>query len=404
MHVLFAALWLLAELARGVIFTGFPWVASGYAHVDSPLARLAPFVGVYGIGAIAALLTAWATLAALGGTGRARWRPALGAAALLLALALLAPAGFSRPAGTLEVVLLQGNVPQDEKFVPERISAAIDWHVRELLAARDAAADLVVAPETALVLLPAEMPPGFWDGLRQAFSAGRTHALFGVPMGDAADGYTNSAVGLGPGPADAAIYRYDKHHLVPFGEFIPPGFRWFTNLMNIPLGDFDRGPLVAPSMRVAGQRVAPNICYEDLFGEELAARFTDPAQAPTILANLSNIAWFGDTIAIDQHLQISRMRALELQRPDAARNQHRRDGRDRPQRAAAARRAGPAPGRAEGAGAGTRRHDTVCLVGRTGRPVAARPGRGGGAAARNATRATDARVGWRGARLTPPRH
>ena len=235
---------------------------------------------------------------------------------MLMALSLLPSAEFSRPAGSLNVVLLQGNVPQDEKFAPARISAAIDWHVRELLAARDAGVDLVVAPETALVLLPAEMPPGFWESLQRTFSAGRTHALFGVPMGSAGEGYTNSAAGIGPGqPTSAPVYRYDKHHLVPFGEFIPLGFRWFTEMMNIPLGDFARGPLVAPSMAVAGQRVAPNICYEDLFGEELAARFTDPAASPTIFANLSNIAWFGDTIAIDQHLQISRMRTLELQRP-----------------------------------------------------------------------------------------
>ena len=111
------------------------------------------------------------------------------------------------------------------------------------------------------------------------------------------------------------FYRYDKHHLVPFGEFVPDGFHWFTQMMNIPLGDFNRGPLTAPSFDVDGERVAPNICYEDLFGEELAARFVPEATAPTILANLSNIGWFGRTIAIEQHLRISRMRSLELQRP-----------------------------------------------------------------------------------------
>jgi apolipoprotein N-acyltransferase len=104
-------------------------------------------------------------------------------------------------------------------------------------------------------------------------------------------------------------------HLVPFGEFIPTGFRWFTNLMNIPLGDFSRGPLDALSLQAGAQRAAPNICYEDLFGEELAVRFRDPARAPTVLVNLSNIGWFGDTIALPQHLNISRMRSLELQRP-----------------------------------------------------------------------------------------
>ena len=111
------------------------------------------------------------------------------------------------------------------------------------------------------------------------------------------------------------FYRYDKHHLVPFGEFVPLGFHWFVRLMNIPLGDFNRGPVGAPSFAVAGERIGANICYEDLFGEELAARFTDDASAPTVFANISNIGWFGDTIAVHQHLQISRLRALEFQRP-----------------------------------------------------------------------------------------
>ncbi|WP_393937677.1 apolipoprotein N-acyltransferase [Piscinibacter sakaiensis] len=225
---------------------------------------------------------------------------------------------FSRPSGPrpLGVALLQGNVPQDEKFAAGPQAAAIEWHVRALLDARGPQTDLVIAPETALVLLPEQMPEGFWAGLQQAFAQGPTHALVGVPWGDEASGYTNSALGLAPGrAAGAPDYRYDKHHLVPFGEFIPAGFRWFTRMMNIPLGDFARGPLVAPSMPVNGERIAPNICYEDLFGEELAARFRDPAQAPTVLANLSNIGWFGDSPALPQHLGISRMRSLELQRP-----------------------------------------------------------------------------------------
>ncbi|WP_418318595.1 apolipoprotein N-acyltransferase [Piscinibacter sakaiensis] len=313
--LLLAAVWLLAELARGVIFTGFPWVASGYAHVDGPLARLAPLIGVYGIGAVATGVSAWVVLALSGRGPRRHWAPAA-TAALLLALGLLPTIDFSRASGQLDVVLLQGNIPQDEKFDPVRQGAAIEWHVREMLAARGPDTDLVIGPETALVIRPDDMPPGFWDSLRRAFADGRTHALIGIPLGNDRDGHTNSAVGLVPGQSDdGADYRYDKFHLVPFGEFIPPGFRWFTEMMHIPLGDFNRGPLVAPSLQVAGERVAPNICYEDLFGEELAARFRSAETAPTILANISNIAWFGDTIAIDQHLQISRMRSLELQRP-----------------------------------------------------------------------------------------
>jgi len=117
------------------------------------------------------------------------------------------------------------------------------------------------------------------------------------------------------GPSGLPGYRYDKFHLVPFGEFVPPGFRWFVNQMQIPLSDFARGPLDQASIAWQGQRLALNICYEDLFGEELAARFRVAGQAPTALVNVSNIGWFGNTVAVDQHLNISRMRALELQRP-----------------------------------------------------------------------------------------
>lgn len=312
---LFAALWLLAELARARFFTGFPWAASGYAHVDGPLQAWAPWVGAYGMGALAAGLAAGAALLLM----RSERTPArrLGSAAVVLvagglsctALHWVNP-GFSKSAGSLQVSLLQGNVPQDQKFAEEYLPLALAWHVRALEAAQG---DLVIAPETAIPLLPEQLPQGLWPELQQRFSTGRTHALFGMPLGNFEAGYTNSVVGLAPGRAGE--YRYDKHHLVPFGEFIPSGFRWFTEMMNIPLGDFSRGPLNAPSFAVGRQRVAPNICYEDLFGEELAARFSDPATAPTLFANVSNIGWFGDSVAIDQHLHISRLRTLEFQRP-----------------------------------------------------------------------------------------
>lgn len=310
--LLFAAVWLLAELARGVIFTGFPWVAAGYAHTDSALAALAPWIGVYGIGALAAASAALAA-AAVRAAGFSSALPAAGA--LLLWWAPLAlPQQFSTSAGTLSVALLQGNVPQEEKFEPSHQPEDLVWTARTLI---DAKADLVVAPETAIPLLPAQMPEGLWAALRAAFAEGGRAALVGMPLGDFETGYTNSVAGFSAAAARTPLgfYRYDKHHLVPFGEFIPPGFRWFVDMMRMPLGDFARGPLEAPSFAVHGQRIAPNICYEDLFGEELGARFGEPASAPTVFANVSNIAWFGDTVAIDQHLQISRMRTLELQRP-----------------------------------------------------------------------------------------
>ena len=308
--LLFAACWLLAELCRGVIFTGFPWIASGYAHVDGPLAGYAPWVGVYGMGAIAAALGA-----AVGLAERRHLRGPAIAVGLGLALGVLAgQARFSEPTGTLRVTLLQGNVPQNEKFAIEHLPETLEWTRAHLLAA---AGDLVVGPETVIPLLPDQLDADWWNAIVEHFRRGTQAALVGIPLGNADVGYTNSAVGLS---ADSARlpqgrYRYDKHHLVPFGEFVPDGFHWFVRMMDIPLGDFNRGPLAAPSFEVRGERVGPNICYEDLFGEELATRFVDDARAPTLLANLSNIAWFGRTVAIEQHLQISRLRTLELERP-----------------------------------------------------------------------------------------
>lgn len=310
---LFAALWTGAELMRGSFFTGFPWGAGGYAHVDGPLAALAPWVGVYGIGAVAAWL-AYLLAQVVQRPARRSWRYwlVLVASAGLLAACNVHTAA-SRPASPgpkLRVGLLQGNIPQDEKFEGgSGIPVALEWYGRRL---RDTDAQLVVAPETAIPLLPVQLPEGYLEGLRSTFARGERAALLGIPMGSFDAGYTNSAMGISP--ADPA-YRYHKHHLVPFGEFIPPFFKWFTRMMNIPLGDFNRGDVGQPSFEWQGQRLAPNICYEDLFGEELAARFADAASAPTIFVNLSNIAWFGDSVAIDQHLQISRMRALEFERP-----------------------------------------------------------------------------------------
>jgi apolipoprotein N-acyltransferase len=314
--MLFAVLWLLAELARTVIFTGFPWLASGYAQVDSPLAAWTPWVGVSGIGTLGAALSA---LLAAAWHGRSQPRRALAMLAVALAVPALSAAvgtrDFSRPGGELSVSLLQGNVPQDQKFSMDHVPQALAWVAQALQGAHG---DLVVAPETAVPLLPeqlVELVPDYWPALRARFEDSAQSALIGVPLGDYHSGYTNSVVGLSAATRGSEPYRYDKVHLVPFGEFIPTGFRWFTRMMDIPLGDFARGPQNPPSFAVGGQRIAPNICYEDLFGAELAQRFIDPASAPTIFANVSNIGWFGDTIAVDQHLNISRMRTLEFQRP-----------------------------------------------------------------------------------------
>jgi len=316
----FGALWLLAELARGIWWTGFPWGAGGYAHVDGPLAVLARHMGVYGISAVAAALAMGVVQVRAADLRSMRWWALLLVMGGLLAWATvdrhcavdLCHTPAHRRAAPLSLELLQGNIPQDEKFQPgSGVPVALHWYAEAL---RNAQADLVVAPETAIPLLPQQLIPGYLEGIQQRYAQGSQAAMVGIPLGDEAQGYTNSVLGMSAA-TQAEPYRYDKHHLVPFGEFIPPFFKWFTEMMNIPLGDFNRGTVGQASFAVAGQRIAPNICYEDLFGEELGARFIDPTQAPTVFVNFSNIGWFGDTLAIDQHLHISRMRALEFERP-----------------------------------------------------------------------------------------
>lgn len=313
--LLFSALWTLAELLRGHWFTGFPWGAGGYAHVDGAARWLAPWIGVYGCGAVMAGLAA--VLA--GAVGRRRCRGGASGLAVWAVLAWVPAPEWAASSSVLQVSLLQGNIPQDEKFqAGSGIPVALQWYDEQLQANRS---PLVVAPETALPLLPEELPAGYWSALLQRYGDGFPRpgqppqaALVGIPLGNSRAGYTNSVIGLLPSQGQPP-YVYSKHHLVPFGEFVPPLFRWFTEMMDIPLGDFNAGDPGQPSMPWQGQRLAPNICYEDLFGEELGVRFRDPAQAPTILVNLSNIGWFGDSVAIDQHLNISRLRALEFARP-----------------------------------------------------------------------------------------
>jgi apolipoprotein N-acyltransferase len=314
--LLFSACWLLAELARGSFLTGFPWIAGGYAHTSGPLTAWAPYVGVYGIGALAAWISATVALTLLALRGRRGRPPALTLSPLLLPLAALAlgvglPQAFTRSTGMLSVSLMQPDVAQNDKFEPAHIEQALVWHLNKFNAAPG---QLVVTPESSLPVLPVQIPRDTWLSYQHPFNAPGKSALVGVFTGDDDHGYTNSMVGLDAKHhmTDGSFYRYGKRHLLPFGEFVPPGFQWFLDMMRIPIGNQARGVDTA-SFAVGGQRVRPLICYEDLFGEDFAPAVVGP-NAATVLANATNLAWFGKRMIQDQHLQFSRMRALEFQR------------------------------------------------------------------------------------------
>ena len=296
---LFAGLWTLGEWLRGTLFTGFPWLAVGYSQSPpSPLAGWASVLGVYGVGFMLALIGGLLAEMSLGG-----WRrPGSWLTIMLLFVTggVLHRMDWTQPVGApVTVSLLQGNVPQSLKWDPKRLPLSIDTYLR---LAKTHPATLTVLPETALPLYFNEVPR---DVLRGLTSHG--DALIGVAIGTTGGGYTNGAVALTP---ELAASAYAKRHLVPFGEYAPPGFAWFFRFAHIPMSDFTAGPARQQPLNVGGQRIAPNICYEDLFGEELLGALP----AATLLVNISNTAWFGDSLAQPQHLQIAQLRAIETGR------------------------------------------------------------------------------------------
>ncbi len=288
-----AGAWTLGEWLRGTLLTGFPWLALGYSQAPpSPLAGFAPLLGVYGLSFLVALAAASLL--------RLKTRGALAVAVLLAAGSALTRVAWTDAVGApLDVSLLQGNIEQSLKWEPQRQAASLATYAR---LARAHPAQLTVLPETALPLFLDQAPPAYLAELT-------THGevLTGVVQRDSDGRYFNAGVLLHAGTAGAS---YSKSHLVPFGEFVPPGFSWFLGLMRIPMSDFSAGPARQAPLAVAGQSIAPNICYEDLFGEEIIHALPQA----TLLVNLSNTAWFGASLAQAQHLQIAQLRALEAGR------------------------------------------------------------------------------------------
>ena len=294
--LLFAVLIAAVDWLRSWIFTGFPWLAVGYSQAPpSPLAGFAPLFGVHGL----------SLLVALSGALLLRWRVGLGFIAIATASGFgLQQAPWTTPIGApISVALIQGNVPQEMKFRPEAFFRTLNLY-RELVEQNPA--QLTLLPETAIPAFFDQLPPDYIESLKATALAQGGDLIVGALSGDA-QRYWNSAISIGSSP----LQVYSKSHLVPFGEIIPPGFSWFMNIASIPMSAFSRGPETQLPLAVAGQQVAINICYEDVFGEEIIRALPQAG----ILANLSNTAWFGRSLAQPQHLQIARMRAVETGRP-----------------------------------------------------------------------------------------
>jgi apolipoprotein N-acyltransferase len=301
-------LWVLLEWLRGWLFSGFPWLSLGYAFIDSPLAGWAPLLGVYGVTGCAVLISVAINVALMPAVPlRRRLVAAGGAVMLFLVPALLARHDWTHPAGPrVSVAAVQGAVSQDEKWQAKNRELTKQRYLR--LTNQAWGARLIIWPETAIPVAA----PLLQDYLRQLQEQGRAHgADFAIGLVDFSvktEQFHNGLLVL----SDSGGGWYYKRHLVPFGEYFPvPAFvRSWLRLLSLPNDDFTPGDAHQPLLTAAGQKLGLTICYEDAFGSEQLRVLREA----TLLINVTNNAWFGDSTAPHQSLQISRMRALEAGR------------------------------------------------------------------------------------------
>jgi apolipoprotein N-acyltransferase len=295
------ASWTLFEWLRSWVLTGFPWLSAGYAAVGWPAEGLASSAGVFGVSFATLCMAGLAWVAA---SGKRKVLPVAAIIAVLAGSEALRGVEWTEPSGKPVVAaLLQGNIEQDLKFRPERYERILLTYYR---LAEESRASLIVLPETAVPRLLDRVDPAYVARLEGIARRNGGALLLGVPIQDRQGNYYNSVVSIGTRPQQ--IYR--KRHLVPFGEFVPPAFGWVMDLLRIPMSDFSRGAADQAPIRAAGQKIAVNVCYEDAFGDAIAEGALDAS----LLVNVSNVAWFGDSLAPSQHLQMAQMRAIETGR------------------------------------------------------------------------------------------
>ncbi|SUA52765.1 Apolipoprotein N-acyltransferase [Oligella ureolytica] len=329
---IWAASMTLAELARGYVFTGFPWNAIAYAYVDTIYSAWAPIGGMYAVVFVVSLSSALLALLAFHTSRLFRVRYAIQFVCTVLLSWGLGFIQWWQPYGDpISVRLIQSNIPMSQKFdMQQGLERLYEQFLLAQLPASDPARPpaVIIFPETTIPVFQHQLSNQTWLDIIGMSTKTNATFLIGAPLylpnNDASFRMTNSVIAINNFTELHEIINgqnlaiYNKRHLVPFGEFIPFGFQWFVDMMQVPLGSFDRGQNNQQLMKIEDQYFAPNICYEDLFGEELLAQLFPRHNNDTgasILFNISNLAWFGDTIALKQHLEISRMRALETARP-----------------------------------------------------------------------------------------
>ncbi|HEB59386.1 MAG TPA: apolipoprotein N-acyltransferase [Gammaproteobacteria bacterium] len=334
--LIWPALWVLVEWLRGWAFTGFPWLNLGYSQISSPLAGWAAVLGVYGVD-LAVAMSAGAVALLVKRSGEVSLSvptppPPPDAVAWtqgrdvslprrlvlpLVVLIVLWEAGnvalridWTRPVGApLSVALVQGNLPQMTKWDPASLRERLDTYAA--LSRAHADAQLIVWPENSVTVFYHRLAEDYFRPLVAELAEGGAQLVVGLPYRepDGSRYYSSFASFSG---AEGEPRFYHKRHLVPFGEYVPleDWLRGLIGFFNLPMSGFSRGPRVQPLLSAAGHPVSVSICYEDAFGEEVI----DALPMAHFLINGSNNAWYGDSLAPHQHLEISRMRAVETGR------------------------------------------------------------------------------------------
>lgn len=300
------AAWVLLEWFRGWFLSGFPWLALGYTHLDTPLSGLAPVGGVYTM-SFAVAICAGALAGLVRGAVGVRIVAGAAIAAIWLTAFVLSHRTWTEPTGrTVSVAIVQGAVRQEMKWSPEQRQKTIDLYRN--LTEPHFGTDLIVWPEAALPALAHELMPVLQEQWTKASASGSDLVIGQIRYDFDSDVYHNAVLALG----DEAQW-YSKRRLVPFSEFfpVPDWIKEWLRGMDLPYSGFVAGAQNQPALDAAGEKLGITICYEDAY----AAEQLEVLREATMLVNVTNDAWFGDSTAAHQHLQISRMRALEAGRP-----------------------------------------------------------------------------------------
>lgn len=318
--VIFAAIWTFTEFLRGWVFTGFPWLQFGYSQIDSPFYGLAPIFGVTGL----TFFTLWASAVIFNGISalfqaQKKWHVLLANMAMLAVIGGLSAYTSQQnyvqkqTDQALTITLAQGNIEQNLKWDPDYLNSTLEIYSRQI-AENLGKTDLIILPESALPTLENHIQP-FFNALKQAGQKANTDVIIGTVYRDDNVGkLLNSITVVDPTYQAETAQRYNKHHLVPFGEYVPLEslLRPLGSVFNLPMSAFQQGKDIQPALNVRNRLFTPAICYEIILGEQLRRNLAGKAG---FILTVSNDAWFGDSHGPWQHLQMARMRALELGRP-----------------------------------------------------------------------------------------